>query len=100
MIRFLRSRPSSFASLEKAIEWCVRSRQTRNKESAQISMPMQLSKRKASAEAGADPSYTWRVNLEHSGDKLALLCFVWLGVPSVGTGWPLCSATVWPLWPL
>ncbi|XP_054166830.1 protein phosphatase methylesterase 1-like [Oppia nitens] len=42
MQSFLRSRPTSFATLEKAIEWCVRSGQTRNIEAAKLSMPGQL----------------------------------------------------------
>ena len=42
MQSFLRSRPKSFVSLEKAIEWSVRSGQTKNVESARISMPAQL----------------------------------------------------------
>ncbi|XP_077559590.1 protein phosphatase methylesterase 1 isoform X6 [Haemaphysalis longicornis] len=42
MQTFLRGRPSSFRSLEYAIEWCVRSGQVRNLESARVSMPSQL----------------------------------------------------------
>ncbi|XP_037568516.1 protein phosphatase methylesterase 1-like isoform X1 [Dermacentor silvarum] len=42
MQSFLRGRPSSFKSLEYAIEWCVRSGQVRNLESARVSMPSQL----------------------------------------------------------
>ena len=42
MQSFLRSRPSSFPTLENAIEWCVRSGQTRNVEAARLSMPGQL----------------------------------------------------------
>ncbi|XP_076343764.1 protein phosphatase methylesterase 1 isoform X2 [Tachypleus tridentatus] len=38
----LRGRPTLFSSLEKAIEWCIRSGQVRNLESARISMPGQL----------------------------------------------------------
>lgn len=39
---FLKSRPSSFASLEKAIEWCYRSSHVRNLESARVSFPGQV----------------------------------------------------------
>lgn len=39
---FLKSRPSSFASLEKAIEWCYRSSHIRNLESARVSFPGQV----------------------------------------------------------
>ncbi|KFM80894.1 Protein phosphatase methylesterase 1, partial [Stegodyphus mimosarum] len=42
MQSFLRSRPPSFANLQTAIEWCVRSGQVRNVESAKVSMPGQL----------------------------------------------------------
>lgn len=42
MQTFLRGRPASFASLEYAVEWCVRSGQVRNLESARVSMPSQL----------------------------------------------------------
>lgn len=39
---FLRSRPSSFSSICKAIEWCVRSGQIRNNHSAKVSVPGQI----------------------------------------------------------
>ncbi|XP_011495620.1 PREDICTED: protein phosphatase methylesterase 1, partial [Ceratosolen solmsi marchali] len=39
---FLRSRPSSFGSISKAVEWCVRSGQIRNLESAKVSVPGQI----------------------------------------------------------
>jgi len=39
---FLRGRPKEFPSLENAIEWSVRSGQTKNLESARVSMPSQL----------------------------------------------------------
>ncbi|XP_067136169.1 protein phosphatase methylesterase 1-like [Centruroides vittatus] len=42
MQSFLRSRPSSFPTIENAVEWCVRSGQVRNIESARVSMPGQL----------------------------------------------------------
>ncbi|KAG8171946.1 hypothetical protein JTE90_016984, partial [Oedothorax gibbosus] len=42
MQSFLRSRPPSFLNLSTAIEWCVRSGQVRNVESAKVSMPGQL----------------------------------------------------------
>lgn len=42
MQSFLRSRPPSFTNLQIAIEWCVRSGQVRNVESAKVSMPGQL----------------------------------------------------------
>jgi protein phosphatase methylesterase 1 len=42
MQSFLRSRPTNFKSIENAIEWCVRSGQIRNVESAKVSMPSQI----------------------------------------------------------
>ena len=42
MQSFLRSRPSRFPTLENAVEWCIRSGQTRNVEAARLSMPGQL----------------------------------------------------------
>ncbi|CAH2232895.1 jg1214 [Pararge aegeria aegeria] len=42
MQSFLRSRPTHFNSIEHAIEWCVRSGQVRNVESARVSMPSQI----------------------------------------------------------
>lgn len=42
MQSFLRGRPKEFSNLENAIEWCVRSGQTKNIESARVSMPSQL----------------------------------------------------------
>ncbi|CAB3980844.1 phosphatase methylesterase 1 [Paramuricea clavata] len=44
MQSFLKGRPKSFRSMEKAIEWSVRSGQLRNLESAKVSMPGQLVK--------------------------------------------------------
>uniref|UniRef100_A0A182QL66 Protein phosphatase methylesterase 1 n=1 Tax=Anopheles farauti TaxID=69004 RepID=A0A182QL66_9DIPT len=42
MQSFLRSRPNTFKSIQHAIEWCVRSGQVRNVESARVSMPGQI----------------------------------------------------------
>jgi protein phosphatase methylesterase 1 len=42
MQSFLRSRPNFFKSIPNAIEWCVRSGQIRNIESARVSMPGQI----------------------------------------------------------
>ncbi|XP_078682868.1 protein phosphatase methylesterase 1-like [Branchiostoma floridae x Branchiostoma belcheri] len=44
MQSFLRGRPKSFPTLEAAIEWCVRSGQVRNLESAKVSMVGQVKK--------------------------------------------------------
>lgn len=42
MQSFLRSRPNYFKSIPNAIEWCVRSGQIRNIDSAKVSMPGQI----------------------------------------------------------
>lgn len=42
MQSFLRSRPSSFNTISQAIEWCVRSGQIRNIQSAKVSVPGQI----------------------------------------------------------
>ncbi|CAK9800362.1 Protein phosphatase methylesterase 1 [Anthophora plagiata] len=42
MQSFLRSRPSSFSSVSQAVEWCVRSGQIRNIQSAKVSVPGQI----------------------------------------------------------
>ncbi|XP_063241307.1 protein phosphatase methylesterase 1 isoform X2 [Bacillus rossius redtenbacheri] len=42
MQSFLRGRPTHFRSLEHAIEWCLKSNQVRNLESAKVSVPGQL----------------------------------------------------------
>lgn len=42
MQSFLRSRPTHFKSIPNAIEWCVRSGQIRNVDSAKVSMPGQI----------------------------------------------------------
>ncbi|XP_017753346.1 PREDICTED: protein phosphatase methylesterase 1 [Eufriesea mexicana] len=42
MQSFLRSRPSSFISISQAVEWCVRSGQIRNIQSAKVSVPGQI----------------------------------------------------------
>lgn len=39
---FLRSRPTSFSSIAQAVEWCVRSGQIRNIDSAKVSVPGQI----------------------------------------------------------
>lgn len=44
MQSFLRCRPNYFKSIPHAIEWCVRSGQVRNLESAKVSMPGQIIK--------------------------------------------------------
>ncbi|KAK6012601.1 hypothetical protein OSTOST_22226, partial [Ostertagia ostertagi] len=56
LLTFLRGRPSTFESEEKAVTWCLQSGATRNREAARISMPSQIKKTE-------DGKYTWRINL-------------------------------------
>lgn len=44
MQSFLRSRPKNFSTISNAIEWCIRSGQIRNVESAKVSVPGQIVK--------------------------------------------------------
>lgn len=53
MQSLLRGRPKSFPTLEKAVEWCLRSGQTKNLEAAKVSMPGQL-KNLITGKLGAD----------------------------------------------
>ncbi|XP_046406603.1 protein phosphatase methylesterase 1 isoform X2 [Ischnura elegans] len=54
MQSLLRSRPQKFPSLPNAIEWCVRSGQVRNVESARVSMPGQIKNAKTGQTATND----------------------------------------------
>lgn len=56
MQSFLHGRPKKFQSLEQAIEWCVRTGQIRNVESAKVSMPGQLKNTKTGELAISDIS--------------------------------------------
>ncbi|CAD5112135.1 DgyrCDS1374 [Dimorphilus gyrociliatus] len=58
----LRGRPKTFKSLEYAIEWCVRTGQVRNVESAKVSMVGQVLR--------ADTHETATEELEHSSDVI------------------------------
>ena len=63
MQRIIASRPSSFPSMHKAIEWAVSSNTVRNLESARVSIPDQLVQR---GEAGGEHDgqrWVWRTNL-------------------------------------
>ncbi|KAK6059346.1 hypothetical protein COOONC_03026 [Cooperia oncophora] len=75
MRTFLRGRPSSFESEEKAITWCLQSGATRNREAAKISMPAQIKKTedwkgrrsyariKSPAQTKHLFQYVWRIDL-------------------------------------
>jgi protein phosphatase methylesterase 1 len=60
MQSFLRSRPNFFKSIPNAIEWCVRSGQIRNIDSAKVSMPGQIinceTKKLATSELPLNPN--------------------------------------------
>ncbi|TMW44271.1 hypothetical protein DOY81_010651 [Sarcophaga bullata] len=77
MQSFLRSRPQYFKSIPNAIEWCIRSGQIRNIDSAKISMPGQIinctTKKLATnelplAEEDENRSYSISEDEEVSGD--------------------------------
>ncbi|VDP06485.1 unnamed protein product [Soboliphyme baturini] len=57
MKNVLRCRPSRFESVEKAVEWCIRSGYTSNLESARVSMPSQIKP------VAVKESFTWRIDL-------------------------------------
>ncbi|KAL8593868.1 hypothetical protein ACOMHN_018080 [Nucella lapillus] len=92
MQTFLKTRPKSFNSLDQAIEWCVRSGQVRNLDSARVSMVGQVKRidtnetathemenkdqvnsfsqhsedcilEEEEEEGGESHCYTWRINL-------------------------------------
>ncbi|XP_028405576.1 protein phosphatase methylesterase 1-like isoform X2 [Dendronephthya gigantea] len=77
MQSFLKGRPKSFNSIEKAIEWSVRSGQIRNLESARVSMPGQLMKctiesggqSESSSKIGSSGLYVISEASEKSSDK-------------------------------
>uniref|UniRef100_A0A914H0D9 Protein phosphatase methylesterase 1 n=1 Tax=Globodera rostochiensis TaxID=31243 RepID=A0A914H0D9_GLORO len=56
---FLRNRPQQFSSVERAVEWCVKSRTTSNLRAAKISMPCRLKKSNSSK----GEVFQWRTNL-------------------------------------
>nr|KAG5711662.1 hypothetical protein BaRGS_016844 [Batillaria attramentaria] len=62
MQTFLRGRPKVFDSLDQAIEWCVRSGQVRNLESARVSMVGQVKR------IDTDETATSELEKEHDAD--------------------------------
>jgi pimeloyl-ACP methyl ester carboxylesterase len=63
MRSFLASRPKEFSSIAEAVEWAIRSKQVKNRESAEISIPSQLKR--------VGDSYTWRTDLDRSATHWA-----------------------------
>lgn len=68
MTSFLRSRPQSFGSMEKAISWCLKSGTTKNLRAARVSMPSQIV-----ARTGADGQQVFVNFLENSSIKKLIL---------------------------
>jgi len=59
MTNVLRNRPSSFPSVEAAIQWAIKSGTVQSNESARVSIPPQIRK-------AANGSYVWRTDLMSS----------------------------------
>ncbi|CAK5074259.1 unnamed protein product [Meloidogyne enterolobii] len=59
MQQFLRDRPQTFVSMEKAIEWCMKNRITSNLRAAKVSMPSRL----VYFENNGKKILKWRTNL-------------------------------------
>jgi len=86
MQNFLRGRPDKFRTQEQAIEWCVRSGQVRNLESARVSMPTQIRRSTCGGvadvgsslaeepEPGEDES---EISESNSVSPVANECYVW-----------------------
>ncbi|XP_053632083.1 protein phosphatase methylesterase 1 isoform X1 [Cherax quadricarinatus] len=62
MQSFLRGRPQNFNSLQNAIEWSVRSGQTRNTEAARVSMPGQVKNTETGSCGTADVESSANIN--------------------------------------
>lgn len=65
MQSFLRGRPKQFPTIQNAIEWCVRSGQTRNSEAARISMPGQLKNIKTNLTATSELDFETQTDSEN-----------------------------------
>nr|XP_058971128.1 protein phosphatase methylesterase 1-like [Pocillopora verrucosa] len=71
MQSFLRSRPSSFQSLEEGIEWSIRSGQVHNVESARISMAGQLVRCSGDSEDKVNSECPTSPPLSHACDTIS-----------------------------
>ncbi|XP_062582663.1 protein phosphatase methylesterase 1-like [Saccostrea cucullata] len=67
MHNFLKGRPSVFKSLEQGIEWCVRSGQVRNIESARVSMVGQLKRVETEETATAELEHEFEASSHPQG---------------------------------
>lgn len=63
MHQIIRSRPTSFRSLEMGVQWLLRSGSVKNKEAARISLPSQLIESQNSL---GKKEYVWRTDLSKS----------------------------------
>ncbi|KAH0546371.1 protein phosphatase methylesterase 1 [Cotesia glomerata] len=72
MQSFLRSRPTSFGSISQAIEWCVRSGQIRNIESAKVSVPGQIKNNETNKLATHDIKEALASSVAHSTENLSV----------------------------
>ncbi|XP_034936197.1 protein phosphatase methylesterase 1 [Chelonus insularis] len=72
MQSFLRSRPASFNSIPQAIEWCVRSGQIRNIQSAKISVPGQIKNTQSNKLATHDIKDLLASSTPHNDDNLSV----------------------------
>ncbi|XP_060074167.1 protein phosphatase methylesterase 1-like isoform X2 [Ylistrum balloti] len=70
MQSFLRGRPSTFKSLEHAIEWSVRSGQIRNLESAKVSMVGQIKRLDTQETATSEMEQDCGLELSTSGSRV------------------------------
>jgi protein phosphatase methylesterase 1 len=70
MPRLLEMRPQSFASIQEAVEWVVKSGTVNNRDSAVLSVPKMValvdSPSSGDAKDGQSTRVAWRVNLRHS----------------------------------
>uniref|UniRef100_T1J5T7 protein phosphatase methylesterase-1 n=1 Tax=Strigamia maritima TaxID=126957 RepID=T1J5T7_STRMM len=84
MQSFLRSRPTTFRSIEASIEWCIRSGQVRNYESAKVSMPGQIKNIYTHKSATTDLEFEESTSSEHSSNESSKI----LKVPSSNNSIP------------
>ncbi|XP_060576401.1 protein phosphatase methylesterase 1-like [Ruditapes philippinarum] len=69
MQNFLRGRPKVFKSLEQAIEWCVRSGQVRNVDSARVSMVGQVKRVDTNETASSELEHQHEDHIIHNASE-------------------------------
>ncbi|KAL4230878.1 Protein phosphatase methylesterase 1 [Mactra antiquata] len=70
MQSFLRGRPKVFKSLEQAIEWCVRSGQIRNLDSAKVSMVGQVKRMDTNETASSELEHQHEAEISHNAQEV------------------------------